>query len=538
MTSTLLRCTLASLRLQGRAGLRRAAQQWWGGAAARPLSSSRVPGSAAAAAAVEVQQAEASAAATAQQQAQPPAAAPEAPAYRAHIDFKFVRDNVEAVAANCTARLSSADPHLVAQLYEQYVAAQQETDKLRAARNENSSAMKGKLEPEARAALIEKGKAIKEALEGLEARLVALEDELQREGQRLPNMTHPDVPVGGEDVSVQLALVGQRRSFDFPTKDHLQLGEELDLIDFETGGVVSGAKFYYLRNEAALLELALVNYTMQKVVAAGFTPMMTPDLVRESVFEKCGFQPRAQNTQIYSVKDSAMCLTGTAEIPLGGVCMDKILAESQLPMKMAAYGHCFRTEAGAAGSASKGLYRVHQFSKVEMFVVCTPEQSEALHQQLLDLEVQMFTELGLHFQVLDMASHDLGAPAYRKYDIEAWMPGMERYGEISSASNCTDYQSRRLNIRYRPAADEAAAAAAADAGSGGGKGGKKKGGGKAKVPTQFVHTLNATACAVPRMIVAILENNQQADGSVVIPEVLRPFMMGIDVIRPKKKVEA
>ncbi|PSC75103.1 aspartate aminotransferase [Micractinium conductrix] len=461
--------------------------------------------------------------------------APEPPAYRAFVDFKFVRDNVEAVAANCAARLSCADPQRVATLYEEYVAAQQETDRLRAARNENSGAMKGKLEPEARAALIEKGKGIKEELEGLEARLAALDAELQREGQRLPNMTHPDVPIGGEDVSTQLQLVGQKQSFAFEPKDHLQLGEDLDLIDFETGGVVSGAKFYYLRNEAALLELALVNYTMHKVVAAGFTPMMTPDLVRESVFEKCGFQPRAENTQIYSVKDSAMCLTGTAEIPLGGAYMDAILPAEQLPIRMAAFGHCFRTEAGAAGAASKGLYRVHQFSKVEMFVVCTPEQSDALHQQLLELEVGMYAELGLHFQVLDMASHDLGAPAYRKFDIEAWMPGMGRYGEISSASNCTDYQARRLNIRYRPQPPPAAEGDAAAGAPEGKKGGKKKGG-PAKAPTQFAHTLNATACAVPRMIVAILENYQQEDGSVVVPEALRLYMMGIDVIRPKKKI--
>ncbi|KAL4430935.1 hypothetical protein ABPG75_006191 [Micractinium tetrahymenae] len=526
MTSLLLRCSLQSLRQAPRAGLRRAATQLWGGAlGSRILVSARPT----AAAAVEAVQAEAPPASA--HQASGPA---EPPAYRAFIDFKFVRDNVEAVAANCRNRLSTADPHLVAKLYEEYVKAQQETDRLRAARNENSSAMKGKLEPEQRAALIERGKEIKAELEGLEARLVQLEEELQREGQRLPNMTHPDVPVGGEDQSAVLQLVGQKREPGFPVKDHLQLGEELDLIDFETGGIVSGAKFYYLRNEAALLELALVNWTMQKVAAVGFTPMITPDLVRESVFEKCGFQPRADNTQIYSVRDSSMCLTGTAEIPLGGVYMDKILSEAQLPIKMAAFGHCFRTEAGAAGSASKGLYRVHQFSKVEMFVVCTPEQSEALHQQLLDLEVEMFTELGLHFQVLDMASHDLGAPAYRKYDIEAWMPGMARFGEVSSASNCTDYQSRRLNIRYRPAAAEAEAAAAEAAAAAGGK--KKKKGGGSKVPTQFVHTLNATACAVPRMIVSILENYQQEDGTVVVPEVLRPYMMGIEVIKPKAKI--
>lgn len=301
--------------------------------------------------------------------------------------------------------------------------------------------------------------------------------------------------------------------------------EALDLIDFDSAGDVSGSKFYYLRNAAAMLELALVNWAMQRALAKGFTPITTPDLVRESVLEKCGFQPRASNTQTYSVEDSDLCLTGTAEVPLGGIYMDKVVEESALPIKMAAYGHCFRTEAGAAGAAGKGLYRVHQFSKVEMFVICTPEQSDALHEELIDIEEEMFTQLGLHFKILDMPSGDLGAPAYRKYDVEAWMPGLQRYGEISSASNCTDYQARRLNIRYRVAA------------KGGEKGGEgveetpKKKAKKAKgSPTAFCHTLNATACAVPRMIVAIMENFQQADGSVLVPEILQPYLGGLQVI--------
>jgi seryl-tRNA synthetase len=463
----------------------------------------------------------ASAAAAPQAPAAPEAgsspAADDGPAFRANIDFKFVRDNVEAVAHNCRQRLAAADPHEVARLYEHFGALQRETDAVRAARNDNSAAMKGKLEADARVALIDRGRALKEQLEGLEAALAGVEAALQREGQRLPNMTHPDVPHGGEEAAVLLREVGAPRDFGFAPRDHLSLGESLDLLDFETAAAVSGAKFYYLRREAALLELALVQYAMHKVVRRGFVPMMTPDLVRESVFEKCGFQPRADNTQIYGVRDSPLCLTGTAEIPLGGAYMDKVVPEAELPLKMAAFGHCFRTEAGAAGAAGRGLYRVHQFSKVEMFVVCTPEQSDALHEELIALEVEMFTELGLHFKVLDMPTHDLGAPAYRKYDVEAWMPGLGRYGEISSASNCTDYQARRLNIRYKPAT--------APGGEAGKKGGKKGG------ATAFAHTLNATACAVPRMIVAILENFQQEDGSVVVPEALRPYMMGIEVIR-------
>lgn len=432
--------------------------------------------------------------------------------WKAPLDFKFIRDNVEEVESNCRDRNSDAEPRLVAELYAKYLERNQDLADLQQARNANAKKLKGKMSKEERDVLISAGKSLKDQIAVLEQAVEAAQIEMQREGQRIPNMTHPEVPVGGEEDSVTLQTVGQSPAFDFEAKDHLQLGESLDLIDFETAAGVTGSKFYYLRNEAALLELALINYSMSKAVSRGFVPMITPDLVRTEVLEKCGFQPRAENTQNYSVSNTDLCLTGTAEIPLGGSVMNSLLEESALPMKMAGFGRCFRTEAGAAGSASKGLYRVHQFSKVELFVVCTPDQSEALLGELMDLEVEMFAELGLHFKVMDMATHDLGAPAYRKFDVEAWMPGMDRYGEISSASNCTDYQARRLSIRYRP---------------------KAKAGEKKKPKNVFVHTLNATACAVPRMIVAILENFQQEDGSVLIPEALHPYMHGIKTIEPK-----
>lgn len=268
-----------------------------------------------------------------------------------------------------------------------------------------------------------------------------------------------------------------------------------------------------------MLEMSLVNWAVSEVMKRGFTPLTTPEIVRSSVVEKCGFQPRAANTQVYSIEGSDQCLIGTAEIPVGGIHMDSILPESSLPLKYVAFSHCFRTEAGAAGTSTRGLYRVHQFSKVEMFVLCRPEDSEAFHEELINIEEDLFTSLGLHFKVLDMASEDLGAPAFRKFDIEAWMPGLERYGEISSASNCTDYQSRRLGIRYRPESSSTNA---------------KKGKGSSS-PTQFVHTLNATACAVPRMLVCLLENYQQEDGSVIIPDALRPFMGGLQSITHKMK---
>ncbi|CAA3016822.1 serine--tRNA ligase, chloroplastic mitochondrial isoform X2 [Olea europaea subsp. europaea] len=417
--------------------------------------------------------------------------------------------------------------------------------------------MKGKLEPSERQKLVEEGKNLKERLVTLEEDLLNLTDELQQEAQCVPNMTHPDVPVGGEDCSSIRKMVGKASEFSFSVKDHVQLGKDLNIFDFDAAAEVSGSKFYYLKNEAVMLEMGLINWAVSEVMKRGFTPLITPEIVRSSVVEKCGFQPRGTNTQVYSIEGSDQCLIGTAEIPVGGIHMDSIIPESSLPLKYVAFSHCFRTEAGAAGAATRGLYRVHQFSKVEMFILCRPEESNSFHEELIEIEEELFSSLGLHFKyasdfissgfkfsfdvltivfpihfplaglmtssnfhrTIDMATQDLGAPAYRKFDVEAWMPGLGRYGEISSASNCTDYQSRRLGIRYRPESSIP----------------PKKGKGSS-TPTRFVHTLNATACAVPRMIICLLENYQQEDGSVVIPEPLRRFMGGLEIITPKIQI--
>ncbi len=430
--------------------------------------------------------------------------------WRAALDFKRVRDELPAVRANCELRGAlSADPAAVVALYEAFTALKGRTDAVREARNAAAASMKSAA-AEARPALVAQGKALKAQLAELEAQLDAAEAALQREGQRLPNDTHPAVPRGGEGDAKLLRLVGAPPAFAFTARDHVALGDALGLFDFDAGAKASGTRFVYLKGAAALLELALVQWALSRAVAAGFTPYTTPDLVRAAQVEKCGFQPRAANTQVYAVEDSELCLTGTAEIPLAAVYADATLTAAQLPVRMAAFGHCFRTEAGAAGAGTRGLYRLHQFSKVELFVLSTPEQSDAVHDQLLEFEAALYAELGLHFQILDMAAGDLGAPAYRKFDVEAWMPGLGRFGEISSASNCTDYQARRLNIRYRPAGS------AADP----------------KPALRFVHTLNATACAVPRMIIAILETHQRADGTVAIPPALQPFMGGMTVIAP------
>ncbi|GMY28782.1 serine--tRNA ligase, chloroplastic/mitochondrial isoform X1 [Fagus crenata] len=440
--------------------------------------------------------------------------------WKAAIDFKWIRENKEAVAANIKKRNSNASLEMVLQLYDKMTNLQKEVERLRGERNVVANKMKGKLEPAERQRLIEEGKNLKEGLVTLEEDLLKLTDELQQEAQCIPNMTHPDVPIGGEDSSVIRKMVGSPRKFSFPIKDHLQLGKELDLFDFDAAAEVSGSKFYYLKNEAVMLEMGLLNWTLSEVMKKGFTPLTTPEIVRSSVVEKCGFQPRGANTQVYSIEGSDQCLIGTAEIPVGGIHMDSIVAESLLPLKYVAFSHCFRTEAGAAGTATRGLYRVHQFSKVEMFILCQPEESEFYHDELIKIEEDLFSSLGLHYKTLDMASGDLGAPAYRKFDVEAWMPGLERFGEISSASNCTDYQSRRLGIRYRPSEPSST--------------NSKKGKGNLP-PPKFVHTLNATACAVPRMIVCLLENYQQEDGSVIIPEPLRPFMGGLEIIAPKSR---
>src|SRR5262249_16700347 len=325
----------------------------------------------------------------------------------------------------------------------------------------------------------------------------------------IPNLTHPDAPVGNENKV--LRRVGEPRKFDFPAKDHIALAETLDLVDFEAGSRVAGQKFYFLKNEAVLLELALVQYAMGKLIAEGYTPIVTPDVARSEVLEGIGFIPRGPETQIYSIENTDLCLIATAEITLGGMHRDQILDELQLPIKYVGLSHCFRTEAGAPGRDTRGLYRVHQFTKVEMFAFCAPDQSDPLHQELLQIEEKVFQGLGLPYQVIDTCTGDLGGPAYRKFDLEAWMPGRGQggeYGEVTSTSNCTDYQARRLNIRY-------------------------------KVPGQkgtgFAHTVSGTAVAVSRAILAILENYQQADGSIIVPEVLRVWL-GNDRIGPRGRM--
>ncbi len=428
------------------------------------------------------------------------------------LDPAFIRDHLEDVKANCRHRNVTADVDRVVRLEDERKRLVQETQRLQQRQNELSKLIPKEKDPARKQALVQEGRSLREQVGGLEARVKQVEADLHAVLLTIPNMTHPDAPVGttAEDNKV-ISRFGEPRAFDFPPKDHVALAEALDLVDFEAGSRVAGPKFYFLKNEAVLLELALVQYALGVLIREGYTPVITPDVARVDVLEGIGFIPRGPETQIYSLENTDLCLIATAEITLGGMHRDQILDELQLPLKYVGLSHCFRTEAGAPGRDTRGLFRVHQFTKVEMFAFCAPDQSEALHRELLAIEEKIFQGLQVPYHVIDTCTGDLGGPAYRKYDLEAWMPGRGEkgeYGEVTSTSNCTDYQARRLNIRYKVPGQKG---------------------------TRFVHTLNGTAVAVSRAIVAILENNQQADGSVVVPEVLRPSV-GKERIGPARMV--
>jgi seryl-tRNA synthetase len=415
------------------------------------------------------------------------------------LDLKFIRDNVEAVRANVAHRHVTADPDLVVRFYDQRNQLLKELESMRAARNANADRMKGKLAAEERTPLIEEGKRLKESIAELEKRHEETEKKLTEEALKIPNMSHPSAPVAeGEAGNLQLRTWGVPPSFSFVPRDHVQIGQALDLIDFETGAKVAGQKFYYLKNQAVILELSLVRYAMDMLMREGFTPMITPDVAREEIVAGHGFNPRGPESNIYPVEGTDLCLIATAEFTLGGYNAGRVLPAEQLPVRFAGLSHCFRREAGAAGQFSKGLYRVHQFTKVEMFVFCLPTDSEAMLDRLIGVEEKIFKGLEIPYRIVDTCTGDLGGPAYRKFDIEAWMPGRGEkgeWGEITSASNCTDYQARRLGIRFKD------------------QGGKNP----------FVHTLNGTALAVSRTLIALLENFQQADGSVRLPAALAGY---------------
>ncbi|KAG2177768.1 hypothetical protein INT43_003015 [Umbelopsis isabellina] len=403
------------------------------------------------------------------------------------------------------------DATTVKDLYQKVSLMTKELNALRSKRNDITRSTKAAKSADERTRLIEQAKQLKLTIQEREATLATLDDKLLENALQIPNETHRNSPIGPESCARVVKTIGTPIDPDnhsFPIQDHLALAKKHNMVDLESAAMVSGASFYYLKNYGALLEMALIQYAMHKAVEKGFSPIITPDIVRTSFAYSCGFKPRNNEmSQIYDVttptmdsESPALCLAGTAEVPLAGMFAKKIFNEQDLPQRVVGFGHAFRAEAGARGSDTKGLYRVHQFSKVELFAVSRPDQSELILENLVNLQEEIFTELGLCFRILDMPSEELGGSANRKFDMEAWMPGRGDWGEISSTSNCTDYQARRLSIRYRP-----------------------------KDPSsqlEFCHTLNGTAIAVPRLIVAILENFQNEDGRIEIPTVLRRWIPG------------
>jgi len=391
--------------------------------------------------------------------------------------------------------------------HERASAAQTELNETNRLRNEHQQGGKRKLDAAEREAHTAEGRRLKDEVARQEAALAAAQAELAERMAPIPNLIHPDVPVGGEADFRELRRWGEPARFAFTPLDHVALAGRHDCIDFEAGARVAGQKFYYLKNVAVLLELGLQRYALDVLLADGFTPYVTPDLARPEIVDGLGYAPRGPETQIYSLANADLCLVGTAEITLGGLYADQIVPEEELPLKLAGISHCFRTEAGSHGRESKGLYRVHQFTKVEMFAITTPEDSEAMHAHLLALEERIFQGLEIPYRVIEVASGDLGAPAYRKFDLEAWMPGRGEggdWGEVTSASNCTDYQARRLRVRLRRSATR---------------------------KNEVAHLLNGTAVANSRALIALLENHQREDGSIAVPKALQPYV-GKDVLSP------
>lgn len=423
------------------------------------------------------------------------------------IDLKFLRDNPDLVRAS--QRTRGEDEGLVDQLLEADVRRRDAIAAADAARSEQKSFSKEMgqqmrtASDEDKQRLREEGKAKAERVKELEAVLAAAEQDVHDFQMKLSNVVEDGAPAGGEDDFVVLEHVGTPREFDFEPKDHLELGESLGLIDMKRGTKVSGARFYFLTGDGALLQLGMLQLAAQKAAKAGFTLMIPPVLVRPEIMAGTGFLG-AHADEIYHLEQDDLYLVGTSEVALAGYHSDEIIDLSEGAMRYAGWSSCFRREAGSYGKDTRGIIRVHQFDKLEMFVYCKPEEAREQHQQLLAMEKEMLEAVQVPYRVIDVAGGDLGSSAARKFDTEAWVPTQNTYRELTSTSNCTTFQGRRLKTRYR---DEA---------------------GKA----QTVATLNGTL-ATTRWLVAILENNQQADGSVVVPEALRPFV-GKDILYPKK----
>jgi len=420
------------------------------------------------------------------------------------LDIKFIREHTQLVKDAVKNRKVTANIDHLLSLDDQRKDLIAKVENLRAKRNRIADKLKNGKDDE----LIAASRNLKDELGKFELELEEIEQQWQEEMQRVPNIIHPSSPKGGEQDFKLVGESGHPPKFSFHPKDHEQLMTELGLIDFERGAKVAGAKFYFTKNELVKLNKALISYGIDVATKAGFELIETPDLAKTEIMSGTGYNPRGNEAQVYTITGDDLSLIATSEITIGGYHSDEVLDLTKGPKKYVALSHCFRREGGAYGRTSKGLYRVHQFEKLELFVFCKPEDSEKMHQEILALERKICEGLEIPYRVIDIASEDLGAPAYRKYDVEAWMVMVGEkggYGEITSTSNCTDYQARRLNIKYR----------------------------KPDGTNAYVHTLNGTAIALTRLPIAIFENYQQEDGSIVVPKVLQKYT-GFDVIKKKE----
>ena len=407
------------------------------------------------------------------------------------LDVKFIRENLELVEKSAKEKGYKVDVKEILDLDEKRKKELVEVEKLRQKRNEIAAKMKGgKPEPE----LVEAGKAVKRELTEKEEALAKVDAELKAILKVVPNIIFDDVPLGGEEDSVEVKHWGENHEAGV---DHLDYAVNRDWVDFERGAKVAGAKFYYLKGELALLENALLQYGLSKVLEHGFTYMTVPDMVSSRVLEGCGFNPRTSDqSDEYYIEGEDLAMIATAEMPLTGYHMDEIIDEDKLPLLYAGYSACFRKEAGTYGKYTRGLFRVHQFNKLEMYVFCLPEQSQEMQDKILAIAEHIWQGLGIPYHVVNIAAGDLGAPAAKKYDMEYWSPVNQKYQEITSCSNCTDFQARACNVRVR----------------------RKDG------TVEFVHTLNGTAIPLARALVVMLENYATEGGKLKIPEVLRPYL--------------
>lgn len=409
------------------------------------------------------------------------------------LSINFIRENQALVEKSVREKGYSVDIPALLALDDQRRILLQSVEALRQDKNTLSAQMKGgKPDPE----LIEKSKAIKGQLADEEPKLDALEKELNTKLKQVPNIVFDDVPLGGEECSVEVAKWGENKATGV---DHLDYATGRGWLDFERGAKVAGAKFYYLKGGLALLENALLQFGLQKVQEHGFTFMTVPDMVSGKVLEGCGFNPRSsEQSDEYYIEGEDLAMIATAEMPLTGYHMDEIIDEKDLPLCYAGYSACFRKEAGTYGKYTRGLFRVHQFNKLEMYVFCLPEESKKIHEKILAIEEEIWQAIGIPYHVINIAAGDLGSPAAKKYDLEYWSPVNQKYQELTSCSNCTDFQARSLNIRVR----------------------------RTNGNIEVLHTLNGTAISLARALVAVLENYAKPDGKLTLPEVLRPYFGG------------